>query len=477
MRFVLGILVIGAVAACNALTGVGDLSTNGDCVGCEPGSSSGTSGSSGSSGAGEGGLVDAPFDGGLPRSPGLDGTFGSGGVVISELLDVVTSVALHADGRIVVAGASANKLAVVQLTRDGALDTAFGTGGRVTSGSFSTSRADAVMIDSMDRVVAGGVASGTTGAGDPISTGIVVRVKGGKSDTTFGFGGRRTFSADGEAVTALLPNIVSGGYVAFGRAPSVASTTVGAYWPLTEGGNFVDSSAPRTDVSFSPSAPSSIAAAVADGNAAVFAGSAAAPLNQGTSAVDFAAGRVTVSGLDPAFNGDGKVTVAVGSKADTAFAVARTPGGAFTVGGEVVVAGGIAERSPQVGIVRLDSAGDLDPTWGTAGKVITSFALPGDLIPGLADHLRGIAVDSLGRVIAVGSVDDVVAKAKRKPALLRLGPNGTADALFGTFGLVTDFFDKSSTDSAAAAVVIQPDGKMVVVGTASGKLAVARFSP
>ena len=476
MRFLAGILFVGAVAACNALTGAGDLSVADECVACEPGSSSGTSGSSGSSGAGEGG-VDAEADVRPPGSPGLDGTFGTGGVVVSDLLDVVTSVALRKDGKLAVAGSFSNQLAVVQLTASGALDTAFGTGGRVMLGSLGPSRADAVMIDASDRVVAGGVATSTSGGGVPTSIGIVMRIAGGKSDSSFGFAGHKTLD-QGDAVSAIVPNALIGGYIAVGHAANMTSTTVGALWALTSNGGYFDTSAPRTDISFSATSPSTLVAAAGDlSSPVVVAGTVTAVAVPGTTSSDFAVARVTSGGLDKTFNGDGKVVVTVTDQTDTAFAMARGSSGASVVGGEVVVKNGTPDRSPQVGIVRIDSTGDADLTWGFAGKVITAFAPPGDLTPGLSDHLRGLAVDSLGRVIVVGYIEEVLTKSKRRPALLRLGPNGTKDVFFGTFGLFTDFFDKASTDSAAVAVAIQPDGKIVVAGTSSGKLAVARFVP
>ncbi len=62
--------------------------------------------------------------------------------------------------------------------------------------------------------------------------------------------------------------------------------------------------------------------------------------------------------------------------------------------------------------------------------------------------------------------------------ILRLSAQGgTNDLFFGTFGLVTSFFDAKSADSVATAIVLQSEGKLVVVGTAAGQLAVARVNP
>ena len=471
-RFVAAMVGAAGVAACNALTGVGDLST--DEV---AGSSSGSSGSSGTSGGGDGGRV--PLDATLPKAGGsLDTTFGANGVVLSGLLDVVTSVALHSDGRIAVAGASSGQLAVVQLTASGAIDTAFGSEGRVLAGALTTSRADAVLVDPSDRVVAGGAASGAGIPGGPAVTGLVVRIAGNKLDTTFGSGGKRVFAVDGETVAAIVSSPL-GGYFAAGRAPNPTSSTVGALWSITTSGSDPPN-VQRIDISFASSSPSGIVAMVpgSGGASLVVAGTVTGALQNPKSATDFAVGRLVASGLDPAFNGDGKAIVDVATSGDTAFAVAGFAGGAYAVGGEVLGAtGSMLARSPQVGIVRVDATGNLDKAWAIEGKAVTSFAALGDLTPNLGDHLRGIAVDAQGRVIAVGFVEDAMLKSRR-PVILRLSAQGgTNDLFFGTFGLVTSFFDAKSTDSSATAIVLQPDGKLVMVGTASGQLAVARLNP
>lgn len=467
--------MVGAgLAACNALTGAGDLST-----GEVGGSSSGASGSSGTSGGGDGGRP--PFDATLPTGGGtLDTAFGTNGVMLSGLLDVVTSVALHTDGTIAVAGASSGQLAVVQLTASGMIDTSFGNGGRVIAGALTTSRADAVLVDPSDRVVAAGSAFVSAQDGSQVSHGLVVRIAGGKLDTSFGFGVKRTFAVDGEAVTAIV-NSSLGGYFAAGRAPNPFSTTVGALWSITANGTSSDPTTPRTDISFASILPSEIAelAAVSGGLSLVAAGTVTSSVPGGNRATKFAVARLVASGFDPAFNGDGKAIIDVGPSSDAAFAVAGFANGASAVGGEVLGdSGSTLGHRPQVGIVRVDASGAVDAAWAIAGKAVTTFAAPGDITPNVGDHLRGLAVDAQGRVIAVGFVEDAKLKNSRRAVILRLSAQGgTNDLSFGTFGLVTSFFDAKSSDSVATAIVLQSDGKLVVVGTAAGQLAVARVKP
>src|SRR5437867_813955 len=63
-----------------------------------------------------------------------DASFGSGGVVITSFFGVndgARAVALQPDGRVVVAGGSANAFALARYLASGALDGSFGDGGRV----------------------------------------------------------------------------------------------------------------------------------------------------------------------------------------------------------------------------------------------------------------------------------------------------------------------------------------------------------
>ena len=99
--------------------------------------------------------------------------------------------------------------------------------------------------------------------------------------------------------------------------------------------------------------------------------------------------------------------------------------------------------------------GDLDPTFGDGGKVITDFGR-GDA------HANAIAVQADGKIVAAGRAyrpsfgQDI--------ALARYNLNGTLDNTFGVSGmLVTDFFGYRDE---ATALAVQADGKLVVVGSA-----------
>jgi len=96
--------------------------------------------------------------------------------------------------------------------------------------------------------------------------------------------------------------------------------------------------------------------------------------------------------------------------------------------------------------------GDLDSGFGTGGLVTTDFGFTSDVG-------RALAIQDDGRILLAGycSADpwDV--------ALARYLPDGSLDPSFGVGGLVTT--DVQSSDDEAAAVAIQPDGRIIVAGS------------
>ena len=101
------------------------------------------------------------------------------------------------------------------------------------------------------------------------------------------------------------------------------------------------------------------------------------------------------------------------------------------------------------------SSGDLDPTFGSGGKVLTDFG------GGSSDYGLGAAMQSDGKIIVVG-FSGIYPGANS--SLARHNSDGSLDASFGNGGTVITHF--STTDSLTA-VAVQPDGKIVAVGAAA----------
>jgi uncharacterized delta-60 repeat protein len=114
--------------------------------------------------------------------------------------------------------------------------------------------------------------------------------------------------------------------------------------------------------------------------------------------------------------------------------------------------------------------GQLDPSFGVGGTVVTEF-------PSSYSGARAVAIQADGRIVAAGFAhtnDSIISDF----ALTRYDTNGVLDPTFGTGGRVrTDFggrFDE------ALALAAQPDGKIVVAGSSSdasgSDMAVARYN-
>jgi uncharacterized delta-60 repeat protein len=100
------------------------------------------------------------------------------------------------------------------------------------------------------------------------------------------------------------------------------------------------------------------------------------------------------------------------------------------------------------------AAGDLDPSFDGDGKVATDF--------GAADVAGGVAVQADGKIVAAGYSENPNDNASDF-VLARYNADGALDPGFGSAGKVRTVFGPSSED-AAFAVAVQPDGKIVAGG-------------
>jgi uncharacterized delta-60 repeat protein len=133
--------------------------------------------------------------------------------------------------------------------------------------------------------------------------------------------------------------------------------------------------------------------------------------------------------------------------------------------GKIVACGTAKDRVFQV--IRLDSDGRLDSTFGTSGRVLTPFPR----VAWAAADALALALDGT-IVVGGGTPTDF--------ALARYEVDGALDTSFGDRGLVTTDFD-ANRDSLYA-IALQPDGKIVAVGSALDTLnnqhfALARYQP
>lgn len=100
--------------------------------------------------------------------------------------------------------------------------------------------------------------------------------------------------------------------------------------------------------------------------------------------------------------------------------------------------------------------GDLDPTFGAGGKVITDLGGDGGI--------SAIAIQPDGKIVAAGSASFRFSPSNF--ALARYNTDGSLDPVFGVGGTV---ITNLSGNAGAAAVAIEPDGKIVAAGYATSE--------
>ena len=151
--------------------------------------------------------------------------------------------------------------------------------------------------------------------------------------------------------------------------------------------------------------------------------------------------------LDSTFDGDGRVTLDLGSSDEGAVDVAVQPDGKILVLGRAGTSSVLA---------RYDSTGALDTSFDGDGVLV--FA-----------SLRGaaLALQPDGKIVVAGTKQGNFAG---DFAVARFNANGSFDASFDNDGLVAVDFANDSNDEGLG-VALQPDGKIVVVGSSDANQA------
>ncbi|MFO1485837.1 MAG: Ig-like domain-containing protein [Verrucomicrobiaceae bacterium] len=472
----------------------------------------------------------------LNSNGGFDSSFGGGtgqvytGVGIAA--DVGRGVALQSDGRIVVAGYAYNgnttndDFAVVRHNTSGSLDTGFQSTGKVTTHIGTNSAyGNSVALQLDGKILVAGqsyngskyvftlarylafdnlavtspinstftnnnqpVISGTSNAGatvnvyvDDVSIGSTVASSAGDwnftpstvlvdavhtvkvldaADNTFTFSNTTTFTIDTVPPAAPLVSTPANDSVTV-NAPPLISGTAEAFSKVTI---YLDGVATGTATTSGAGAWSyTPAVALADGSHTVKATATDRAGNTGTfSNTNSFLSSTTASGtpgnLDTSFGTGGKVATGVGSGNDVINGMVVQPDG------KIVVVGYAHNGSNyDFALARFNSDGTLDATFNGTGRVLTDFN-------NSTDYGRGVALQSDGKIVVVGVSGSAVAVA-------RYNSDGTPDTSFGPAGtgrLVTTGINAGSEGNA---VVVQPDGKIVVAGVASGQFGVLRYNP
>jgi uncharacterized delta-60 repeat protein len=180
---------------------------------------------------------------------------------------------------------------------------------------------------------------------------------------------------------------------------------------------------------------------------------------------DFALTRTNTDGtLDTGFGTGGIATTDLGGPDDQALDAALLPDNGIVAVGRTDALGILKTT---FGVVRYLPDGTPNTNFGTGGIVTTPFF-------GKGAAANAVAVQSDGKIVVAGFADQA-SGINSDFALARYNADGTLDQSFDGDGIVTT--DLSGQDDDARAVAVQPDGKIVVAGTAGEDIAVARYMP
>ncbi|MFO1200867.1 MAG: tandem-95 repeat protein [Burkholderiaceae bacterium] len=390
----------------------------------------------------------------LDADGALDPSFGVGGKVVVSVgssNDYAQSVAVQPDGKLVLAGLSANEasgsdVSVIRLNANGALDLSFGVAGKVVMpvGSSIDYAYDVVVQPDGKIVLAGNSLNGANG----YDFSVIRLAENGALDTNFGAGGKLLVQvgpyADEAQSVIVQPDgkLVLAGYSHTGTTWDYSLIRVdpnGALDPSFDGdGKLV------VPVGSSDDRASSVV--VQPDGKIVLAGSS---VNGGT--WEFSAVRLDTNGvLDASFDGDGKLVVPVGS-GDFAESVVVQPDGKLVLAGY----SGNGANSIDFSAIRLDANGVLDPSFGGDGKLIVPVGSSNDFA-------YDVVVQPDGKLVLAGfSVNG----SSFDFSAIRLNHDGSLDTTFDprgdTLGSITTYVETS------APVLLDPDVAILDVDLAA----------
>ena len=311
-------------------------------------------------------------------------------------------------------GASGSDFLVARFNPDGTLDTTFGSAGLVTidfDHGTGADQANGVALQSDGSIVVAGTTSGTESNSETFAVARLTQA--GALDATFGAGtGQATIDFAGSGGGDDQANAIvvdADDRIIIAGSTGTASGSNVAVVRLTANG--------ATDTSFGD------------------------------------AGRVTL----------GFALAGATTEDDNANGVA------IDAQGRIVLAGTANESAPnaevEFGVARLLPDGMLDPAFNGNGYTTLAFD-PGTGVS--TAYAFGIVVQSDGRLLIPGYANtSPLSMLNMDVAAARLNDDGTPDATFGNNGRATIGFDLEADGiDAAVAAAEQPDGRVLLVGTA-----------
>ena len=363
--------------------------------------------------------------------------------------DVSQSVTVLPSGQILVAGYSdSGDFSLARLNSDGTLDTTFSDDGKVLVSILGYADQGFSMYVVKDGPDAGKIliaGHSYTGNALGLADFSIIRLSAdGKPDTSFSTDGKASFEIsiyDDFATSVIVQSdgtILVGGYTT-----DIESSTNFSVIRLLSNGDL--------DTSFGTDGKANIDINVYDkgtgmvlsGDRILIAGSSA------STGSDFSLICLDANGkLDETFNGGGKATFDLGG---------YDVGNSVTVqaDGMILVAGYTTDNNnaSQFSVIRLDTNGQLDTSFGIGGKLLVN-------IGGIEDIGTSVTVHD-GKILIAGTSYN---GHDNDFAIIRLNSDGTLDNTFSLNGKATFDLGGGNND-AVSSVTVQADGKILITGT------------
>ena len=407
-----------------------------------------------------------------PPAGALDSSFGTAGKVVTDfgLDEGAEAVATQEDGKILAAGGvydpstSLSEFMVVRYLADGNLDTSFGDGGRkvLSFEAQSVANGSDLAVQADGKIVLAGWAL----VGSSADFALARLNPDGSVDASFGANGEVTTdlggTIDAGEALALQPDgklLVAGITRHVGpRAGNPYDFALARYNP---DGTLDSSFGTGGHIATDFGGTDDVATGIAlqpDGKI-ILAGSGFNPASSGSDAGELA--RYNSDGsLDTTFDGDGRVMLGKAFFSDVALA------------GSEIIAAGLTDVAGMA-VFGYSSGGSLDHTFGSGGIATAHF------VNASFSGAYGVAVQPDGEIVAAGGVN--VGSAPADFALARFNPNGHSDPAFGVAGTATTDVRGNAQGDFANGLALQSDGKIVLAGatwldgSASADFALVRY--
>jgi uncharacterized delta-60 repeat protein len=341
----------------------------------------------------------------------LDTTFGTNGITGTTFAGIAFDpfgFAVQKNGDFLIGGVATtksgrNEFGLARYASNGVLDTTFGTGGLVrTRVGIRSDAPSALLLQPNGQIVMGGFeVAGNQGGSGMMS--LVRYNANGSLDTTFGKGGISLVRARflGPETLALLSN---GDYLGVGQNANGNTGIVAEFSSKGVLLSKVTSAKVVAALSSSQSGVSGVmfqSPTVFQPNGHYVLATTSCTFHSGCRGTKFAVNRFLETGkTDTTFNSN---VYSFDPRQTTSVAEAV----ALQANGQIVVGGLINQDAPIVGgLVRLDSNGELDTTFGTVDSFGVCCSVTSD------QTFSGLLIQTDGKIVAIGGLDGDLAVAR-----------------------------------------------------------------